>query len=562
MTGDREFVFHFVKATYRPLKDEQYQTNLFSGEEFNLRFGKNTDVILFSGGLDSLAGAIERLNIYPDRQLCLINHMSNNRTIRTQHSLAKILQEKYPGRVYPYTFECRFRKLKSRDETQRTRMFLFSAIAFSICLLYSKKELYIYENGVTSLNLSKQTDVVNARASRTTHPKVIGLLQKFYGLLSPSFLIKTPYYNRTKEDIVNIFKLYNEETLIQSSVSCSATRDKHEEFPHCGCCSQCIDRRFAVYAAGLQDLDYTYSLDIVEDELNEETRQRISATIYFAENGIGDSKYDFLKRHPKEIMDIIDYWPGSHEDSLEEIYALYSRYRQSIQKAEAAIELQFRDRQFSKDMSLYGRISQKTDYKREKRNLFERRIENSVFVLDNESNSRQGSAYYACDFGLLTAFHVIEDKQIYRVSKYTQYPRYSIVVGSELNLICDSKNYDYALFDIGDELSDFFPIGNSDELDLGDAVRLVGFSNFSEGDSYDYVSTSIRKKTRHFGHPLYAVKDNIFHGASGGIVLDSEDRIVGLISAGIESLDDSQSNDKQGFIPINTILGDIRQQGY
>ena len=168
MTGDKSYEFLFRKAIQEPLKTEAYQTNLFSDKVLNNLRGKNLDVMLFSGGLDSLAGTIDRLNSFPDRQLCLINHMSNNRTKRTQRSLTDKLKEKYPDRVFPYTFECRFKKLKSRDETQRTRMFLFSAIAFAICNYYSKDELFIYENGVTSLNLSKQIDVINARSSRTT----------------------------------------------------------------------------------------------------------------------------------------------------------------------------------------------------------------------------------------------------------------------------------------------------------------------------------------------------------------------------------------------------------
>lgn len=93
MTGDKSFEFHFTKATREPLKTEDYQTTLFSKNGLNIQRGKNIDVMLFSGGLDSLAGAIDRLNTFPDRQLFLINHMSNNRTIRTQRNLIEKLKE-------------------------------------------------------------------------------------------------------------------------------------------------------------------------------------------------------------------------------------------------------------------------------------------------------------------------------------------------------------------------------------------------------------------------------------------------------------------------------------
>ena len=563
MTGDKSFEFHFIKATYEPLKTEEYQTSLFSNSSLNIQRGKNIDVMLFSGGLDSLAGAIDRLNSFPNRQLCLINHMSNNRTIRTQRSLIEKLREKYPDRIFPYTFECRFKKLKSRDETQRTRMFLFSAIAFAICNYYSKDELFIYENGVTSLNLSKQTDVINARSSRTTHPKVIGLLQKLYSYFSADFIIRTPYYKKTKEDIIKLFNQYQEVDLIQSSVSCSSTRDTHEEFPHCGCCSQCIDRRFAVYAAGLQEADFTYALDVTRDPLDLETRHRITALLYFAEHEIGDSKYDFLKKHSQEIMDIIDFWPGSKEESLDEIFDLYCRYRDSIKSAIANMDIDLAGTAGVNQSSFYQRVMQRVDYEKEKQALFEERIKNSVFVLNSQSEKKpmQGSGFYLNDYGLITSHHVIDDNEFYDVCICEHFPTAFKVVGTTLNLICYSKETDYALFKMDDGTDLNFPLGNSDSLALGNPVKLIGYPIHLEGDSWEVLQTEFKKKTKLFGHPLYEVALPLRHGASGGVVLDKEDQIVGLICAGVESMDDSVFDSKQGFIPINAILQDIALKG-
>ena len=58
-----------------------------------------------------------------------------------------------------------------------------------------------------------------------------------------------------------------------------------------------------------------------------------------------------------------------------------------------------------------------------------------------------------------------------------------------------------------------------------------------------------------------AISHTVRHGASGGVVLNNEDQIVGLICAGVESMDDSPFDSKQGFIPINTILQDVASQG-
>jgi hypothetical protein len=96
---------------------------------------------------------------------------------------------------------------------------------------------------------------------------------------------------------------------------------------------------------------------------------------------------------------------------------------------------------------------------------------------------------------------------------------------------------------------------------LWTSANNIVYPNHSKGDSWEFLKTDFTKKTQLFGHPLYEVTRQVRHGASGGVVLDEEDQIVGLICAGVESMDDSAFDGKQGFIPINTILQDIALQG-
>ena len=63
-----------------------------------------------------------------------------------------------------------------------------------------------------------------------------------------------------------------------------------------------------------------------------------------------------------------------------------------------------------------------------------------------------------------------------------------------------------------------------------------------------------------FNAPLFVVKDNLFHGESGGVVLDKEDKIVGIIRTGIETLEE-QPISKPGFVPIHLITEDINKKG-
>lgn len=358
MTGDRKYEFEFTEATINPLEKEDIQSTLFSEKYISLDEAESSDIMLFSGGLDSLAGAIEHLNLNPDRKICLVSHKSNNGTTRTQNTLAKALIEKYGDRITQYGFECHNRKGNpSKDESQRTRMFLFSSIAFAICHCYNKEEFFVYENGITSINLSKQMDVINARGSRTTHPKTIGLLKSFFHCFSPDFQIRTPYYAKTKAEVLDVFKTYNEERLISSSVSCSSTRNKPKSMSqHCGCCSQCIDRIFATYAVELNEVDNIYADNIVTKIPNQETKQRVINTLYLACAEISLGRDIFFSNHPDELMDVIEYWPGNNpDDKLEDIYSLFCNFGDSMISALKRIRFLYDDpaKHYSEDSLLH-----------------------------------------------------------------------------------------------------------------------------------------------------------------------------------------------------------------
>lgn len=332
MTGDRKYSFFFEKANLSPLIPKAKQLSLFSDEVSFVENVDSADVMLLSGGLDSLAGAIERLNDHRKQKLITVNHKGNNSVKKTQRTVIEYLQTRYEKRIHPYGFECHNKKIiGSVEETQRTRMFLFSAIAYAICECFDKQQFYVYENGITSINLPSQGDVINARASRTTHPKTIGLVKKFLRYFNGNFDILTPYSSKTKEDVFNIFKKYDEKDILSSSVSCSSTRKQPGVTNHCGCCSQCIDRRFAAYAAGLNEYDAQYSNDFITNIPDNETKQRLYYTLRLASAEKAKSAMDLYTSYPDEMTDVIDYWHCDNpEDSLDEVYSLFSRFGDSI----------------------------------------------------------------------------------------------------------------------------------------------------------------------------------------------------------------------------------------
>ena len=337
MTGDREYRFEFQAGHSTP------PTNLFDSEEFQGEQHVKPSVVLFSGGLDSLAGTINLLETTQDR-VCLVSHQSQPGTIRTQNRLAMALKERYPGRLVHYTFRCNLSSHLRREESQRTRAFLYTSMAFAIAQALEQNSFFMYENGITSINFARREDVANARASRTTHPKTIYLLQEFFSLFfDRSLQIQTPFLWKTKTDVVEDILTGPYKELLPSAVSCSKTFGNLGDQSHCGGCSQCIDRRFAAYAAGAHEWEKAniYAMDIISHSMPEESPEiRTTAVDYVRQaKNFGTWNIDhFYGELASELSDLAGsfcYLPGctNENQAVEKVYSLCRRHGMQVAKA-------------------------------------------------------------------------------------------------------------------------------------------------------------------------------------------------------------------------------------
>ena len=245
LSGDREFAFEFEAGHQTP------PTGLFDFKGVSLTRERASQIVLFSGGLDSLTGVYDLLANTED-DLWLVSHRSSQpQTGHTQDRLVKALNQRFPRRIQHYKFHCNLVRQRAVEETQRTRMFLYATIAFVISATCGQNAISIFENGITSVNFPRRQDLLNARATRTSHPKTISLLRDLFRHVgSQEMNIATPFFWLTKTDVVAQLGASGGGELIPSSVSCSRTFLPIGSASHCGQCSQCVDRRFACYAAG------------------------------------------------------------------------------------------------------------------------------------------------------------------------------------------------------------------------------------------------------------------------------------------------------------------------
>lgn len=332
MTGDAEYTFHFEPGHSTP------PTGLFDRSGFSLDLGGTGVVVtLFSGGLDSLCGALDLL-ASGDSKVVLVSHQSQPGTTRTQRALAQALQQRYPRRAFHYSFECTLRDVRAREETQRTRSFLYTSLAYAIASAYNQNGFSVYENGVTSINLHRREDLVNARASRTTHPQTMAKIAALLSLIGETeFKIDLPYMFKTKAEIVEKLESHAPE-LISSAVSCSRTFDVEGQATHCGRCFQCIDRRIAAYSVGAEKLDHRglYTYDIIADPIND--REARTAALDYIRQAISfsrDSVDKFEDEYLADLAQILDYLPQnlSDPDKVSRIWALFTQHARHVKQA-------------------------------------------------------------------------------------------------------------------------------------------------------------------------------------------------------------------------------------
>lgn len=330
-TGDLSYEFTFIKGG----KDIG-QINLFDDPSITLNKKENTSIALFSGGLDSLAGALEILST-TDYNLILVSHHSNNFAVtQIQKNIYNLLSNDFPNRIQRFPFTCSLSGERAVEETQRSRIFLYTSIAFSLMTLAKEKTINVFENGMTSMNFPKRQDMMNARSSRTTHPQTIALLEVFFNTISSEKIkVEQPFFEITKAEVVEKIQKYGKLNYLNSTITCTKTFNiskKTSPASHCGICSQCIDRRFATLTAGVEDYDAIYDTDILQDSIEDNEGYThlcdyITMAKNFSEMTAMQFPYDMLN----ELSDMIDYLSGKTDtDKIQKVYELTQKHSNNI----------------------------------------------------------------------------------------------------------------------------------------------------------------------------------------------------------------------------------------
>ena len=146
------------------------------------------EIMLFSGGLDSFAGAVEEI-IGHGKHVVLVSHESSSFVARKQATLVDAFRRSQRGRLLHVPVAVNKNHEEGREYTQRSRSFLVASLGFAVATMFGRKRVRFYENGIVSLNLPIVEHVVGARATRTTHPQVLAGFGRLFSALSGSPII-------------------------------------------------------------------------------------------------------------------------------------------------------------------------------------------------------------------------------------------------------------------------------------------------------------------------------------------------------------------------------------
>ena len=223
-------------------------------------------VMLFSGGLDSLVGALDRLEA--GQRLLLVSHYDFGQLAAIQQTLAAALLRHYgSGRVRHLGLRVQFPE--APELSMRSRSLLYLALGLAAAASVGPATpLIIPENGWISLNPPLTTNRLGSCSTRTTHPyfleQLTGLWQEV-GLVNP---LINPYKNFTKGEVVRLCR--NRDLLGQLfplSVSCArpvVSRWQGGKTGACGYCYPCLMRRAALHPLGWDRGD-DYGRDVLAE---------------------------------------------------------------------------------------------------------------------------------------------------------------------------------------------------------------------------------------------------------------------------------------------------------
>jgi 7-cyano-7-deazaguanine synthase in queuosine biosynthesis len=226
---------------------------------------KREATLMFSGGIDSFAGAIELLK--NNDEITLVSHVTHNLPVKNaQVALAKAVQSATKKQIVHLQVRVsgrNYRKLKfpadhEREDTQRTRSFLFTALAAVAARLDGSRRIIVMaENGQFAIHLPLTAARIGSFSTHTAHPKFLATMQEVLRQLyvCNDLEVVNPFVHLTKGEVVALIPDAVRPQIKESS-SCWRVARVSASATHCGECVPCLSRRIALEKNDIHIAEY------------------------------------------------------------------------------------------------------------------------------------------------------------------------------------------------------------------------------------------------------------------------------------------------------------------
>jgi 7-cyano-7-deazaguanine synthase in queuosine biosynthesis len=201
-------------------------------------------VCLFSGGMDSLLGAISLLNQGRHPQLV---SQGSPKEISPQKYLAQqigMAAHRFEGRVSE-------RWRTPYEPSTRARSILFFAYGVVCASALGINEVIVPENALIAINPPFTRRRTGSLSTRTTHPHFLSELSAILAEAGLNIAIRNPFAAKTKGEMLAESAFPNLQSLVSSSYSCGKGKRINAQ---CGRCVPCLIRRASFAHAGVADL--------------------------------------------------------------------------------------------------------------------------------------------------------------------------------------------------------------------------------------------------------------------------------------------------------------------
>ena len=243
----------------------------------------NDCLCLLSGGMDSLAGAI---NLHVEKR----NPLFVSQTVRGDAEHQKLYASSL-GTESLCQWSGYIRNFGKSENSTRARSIVFFAYALlASCGILpgqnGRKELYVPENGFISLNIPMNILRTGSLSTKTTHPVYMQYLQEFWDYLGVGVDLIMPFQFKTKGEVLAECK---DQKLLHSLIFTSTSCGKYLRHGsrHCGVCVPCLVRRASFIRAGMEDLtERGYEKENLKLETAKDLEATKMACAEVAENGV------------------------------------------------------------------------------------------------------------------------------------------------------------------------------------------------------------------------------------------------------------------------------------